>query len=702
MKKQNKIILSIATAIILTNNLYAKDAKQLGTVTVTANKVEENIQNVPQSITVIDEFTLEEKGIKNIEGVIKEIPNMRLRRLSGSYVNFRGLNSSMFTNNNPVVIYIDGVATSSRYGFDASLVNVARIEVLRGPQGTLYGKDAIGAVINIITKEPTNETIGSIGVEYGSDNYQQGTFNINTPVVKDKLYLGINGKINSDDGWQTNSYNGDDKASKYKEYSFGSSFLYKVNDKLSTKLVLKKEQTNDYWSNLQKLVTGSNIDDFNRDDAKNVSYDVPTKETNDMTSQSLSVSYDADNFMFKSITTHKKTDYKGKYDSDYSDAGTYLGLKNSRNFEEDTYSQEFRVSSKNSEGVRWVAGAYFDKEDISQGPFGMEFPNYNPVTYAFIGNYTMDSHSKSKSDTKALFGQAMIPLNEKLELTLGGRFQKVEKEIDLNMYYLPVNTTGDAMYSLKEKKSWNTFLPKVALSYKMNDTYIPYISISKGYMPGGYNYFASSGTASDNSFDPQKSTNYEAGVKAVLEDISFSASIFRMDITDIHIYKELGSGMYVTDNAKKAHSQGVEFDFNYFPSDEWEISGALGFIDAKYDDYDTGTAKFDGKNIEKTPSHTASLSIAYHHPSGYYGRVDVKNTGAVNFYDDANKKFVKEDGHTVTDIKAGYKFSNFDIYAYVKNITNEEYIDTYLSKSSLSLASFNDSRFVGVGVKYKF
>lgn len=701
MYVKNMIKLTMIS-IIASNVLLANETtRNLDVVTVTANKIEENIQEVPQSITVIDAVTLEEKGIKNIADVIKEIPNMKVSEASGTEVNFRGLNTSLFTNNNPVVIYIDGVATSSRYGFDASMVNVERIEVLRGPQGTLYGKDAIGAVINIITKEPSNETSGNVGLEYGSDNYQQASFNVQTPLLKDKLYLGVNGKTNSDDGWVTNDYHNNDKASKAKEYRLSTSLLYKITDNLSAKLVLNKEKTKDYWNNALRLPGGTSLDKFKRDDAKHVSYDVPTEETNDLTSQSLNISYDTDNYLFNSITTHKKSTYNGIYDGDYSDASSYLGLTQFNNFEEDTYSQEFRISSKNTEGVKWVGGIYLEKEDRTQGPYGVEFPNYNPVTYAFLGNYAMDSHAKSKHETIALFTQAIIPLNEEFKLTLGGRLQKTEKEIDLNMYFLPLNTTGPAMYTFKEKKSWNTFLPKIALSYQMSENYTPYISVSKGYMPGGYNYFASSGSAADNSFEPQESINYEAGIKGVLEDVSFSASIFRMNITDLHVYRAIGN-VYLADNAKKAHSQGIELDFNYFPTDELEISGALGFIDAKYDDYDTGSVRFDGKTIEKTPSYTASIGVAYHHPSGYYGRVDIKNTGSVNFYDDANKKLVKENGHAVADIKAGYKFKSFDVYAYVKNLTNEEYRESFISNYSLSRATFNDPRMIGIGMNYKF
>jgi len=701
----NKILKLSMLSFVAGNMLYAdrfqESQKKLDTVTVTANKVEENIQNVPQSITVIDGVQIEAKGIKSITDVIQEIPNMTGVPLSGVAVNFRGLNTSMFTNNNPVVIYIDGIPTSGRFSFKAPMANVERIEVLRGPQGTLYGKDAIGAVINIITKEPTNIVEGDVGFEYGSNNYQRGLFNIYGPIVKDKLFFGFNTEFRSNDGWITNQNNNDDKAIKQEYESYNGSLYYKATDRLSAKLVLKREESEDNWIKGYAKTTYNSLGDFKRDEADNVNYDTPTYEDNTIDSQSLKLEYVADDFTINSITTHKNTEMVGEYDAEYSNNPLYEGLKQFMDNEIDTYTQEIRLSSNNSEGIRWIAGVYFDKEDSEMGPYGMEFPNYDNSSN-FIGNYSMNAPSETKSKTQAIFGQTMIPFAENFELTLGGRYQKIKKEIDMKLYYLPVGTTGAPFYTLNDEKSWNVFLPKAALSYKISDNFTSYLSVSKGYMPGGYNFFSQSGSASDNSFDPQKSTNYEAGIKGTIDNLTFTASIFRMDIEDIHIYKSTGTGVYLTDNAEEAHSQGIEFDFTYFPNDSWEISGAFGFIEAEYDKYDGGTFNFDGEKIENTPEHTASLSVAYYHPKGYYGRTDIKNQGNTYFYDDRNKEMLKQGSNTTVDIKVGYKFSDFDIYAYGKNITDEDYITSFTASTSFARATFNDPRSFGVGLKYKF
>lgn len=254
----------------------------------------------------------------------------------------------------------------------------------------------------------------------------------------------------------------------------------------------------------------------------------------------------------------------------------------------------------------------------------------------------------------------------------------------------------------KWEKTWNTFLPKAALSYKINDNLTTYASISKGYMPGGFNYFVNDlNNKEANMFDPQTSINYEIGTKYIGDSFALNTAIFRMDIEDIHIYKTVGVN-FITDNAKKAHTQGVEFDGTYFLTENLSISGSLGLIQAKYDDYDNGNRKYNGEKIENTPSYTASLGVSYLADSGLYGRVDFNARGKTNYFDGANEKMVEADGAIISNAKIGYKLKNLDIYSYITNITDEEYVTFYQSKQGLAMAGFNEPRRFGVGAIYKF
>ena len=695
MRIRELLKLSIVS-IVTTSILYADDSVQeMDSITVTANKVEENLQDVPQSITVIDVEMIEQRGIKNIVDVIREIPNMSTIPDRGIAVNFRGLNASLFTSNNPVVVYIDGIPTSYKRAFNTSLENVERIEVLRGPQGTLYGKDAIGGVINIITKEPTNEISGTVGIEYGMDNYQRADINLNAPIVKDKLFINVNGELEKTDGWVTNTYNGDDKASKSEDKNFGTSLYFKATDNLSTKLVLKKEKNKDYGFEGYGIFGKNGLDLFSRTQAESHAFEMPTLEENAIDSQSLDIRYKTDKYVIDAVTVHREADVDGTYDADYTNGTAYDNYTLFNDASTDTISQEIRVSNSEDDDIRWVAGVYFDKEEKKKDAYGNE--------YILSGTSLLKTNTISTidSDTKAIFAQSMIPLDKKLELTLGARYQKIEKEIELNSYFTSGSTTIQTN-NYDDDKSSNVFLPKVALSYKMNDSFTPYVSISKGYMPGGFNIIASSSDSDNNTFEAQKSTNYELGIKGAIEDFIFTASVFRMDIKDIHVFGTDSNNAIFTDNAKKAHSQGIEFDFKYLPSDELEVNGAIGIIDTQYDSYSRKGTDLSGNDIDTTPSHTANLSVAYYHPTGFYARTDIRNQGAMYFYDEVAKSFSKENGYTLVDAKFGYKFSDWDTYIYGKNLTDEEYINTYEANSLFSTATFGDPRFVGIGAKYTF
>lgn len=697
--------LAAAIPLIPLAGAHAADeqARSLSSVTVTANKIEQDFQSVPQAITVIDGATLEEKGITRVADLIHEIPNMSANKFGhGTSASFRGINNSMFTNNNPVVVYIDGVPYSNRYDFDPSLANVERVEVLRGPQGSLYGKDAIGGVINIVTKKPGDEWRGAVGVELAEDDGRFVTFNTSGTLAKDVLFAGINGQYKSDDGWIENTWPGMKKdAAAEHSGKLGAFFLWTPTRDLDARLSFSQDRyTSRWYEGAIAAPGGTPIGSFSRRAAEKASFDVAPKERGDTDAQSLNLTWRLGAVTLDAVTAHKTFSLDGVYDADFMANPLYAGLIQFNQTETENWSQEIRLSSSATEGLRWVAGLYFEKEEYKQGPYGMQFPNFDPATFTYLGNFEMNADSVTDTSTRALFGQVIYPFG-KAELTLGGRWQTIKKDFEVDTYYQPVGMAWPAMYSLTDKKTWNAFLPKAALSYALNQNWTAYASYSKGYMPGGYNYFSSGGAVADNRFKPQISDNYEIGIKGRSGDFTLAANLFHMDIEDIHIYKAQGA-LYTTSNAKKAHSTGAELELTWLPAKNWELSGALGLIRAKYDDYDAGTHDFDGKTIENTPSRTLRLSAAYLAPGGGYARIDVRNQGRVFFYDDAAKGFAREKGYTTVDLKAGYRFADWDVYAFVRNLTDEEYLTGFMSSAAATMASFGAPRRVGVGVRYQF
>ncbi len=673
-------------------------------ITVTANKMEEDLLKVPQSITVIDENEIEERGLNSAMEVLDQIPNTLTTPNHGAGVNFRGLNASMFTSNNPVVMYVDGVPIVNRWEYDFSLVNVESIEVLRGPQGSLYGKDAIGAVVNVITRDPGDTWAGKIKTEYGSWNTWKVSAYVNGPLIADKLSMGISGQYDRTDGWIRNEYPGMVKdVGRKAGHDLNGYLLFTPTERLRMRLAFNHSYLHDH-SETARGLPSHNLDDFDPDLAKHLRLDVDPGVKHQSDAQSLSVSYDFDCFKLESITTHRvRTLSDSIYDADFGDNPLFAGLTMFGDGELTTWSEELRLSSSNTSGFRWVGGIYLETEDDRMGPhYGQQFPNFDPATMAYMGSFEMVADANTDSNTGAIFGQVMVPFAQSFELTLGARYQRIEKDMYLEMRMQPVGMTMPPMQVLDLDKSWNAFLPKVALSWFVNDNWTAYTSFSQGYMPGGFNYFSMGGGAAENTFKPQQSTNYEMGIKAEYDTWRINVAAFYMDIEDIHIYKSLGN-MFLTDNADGAHSYGLELEGTWLPIRGLELSGALSFMEAEYDDCDLGNgANLGGEPIEGSPNYSLHLSAKYHHGSGLYGRADLRHVGEVHYYDGGIFALLKEEPYTVVNMRVGWLYKDFDFFAYVNNVTDEEYVNSLRAVPTLCLAGFGDERFFGIGVSYTF
>jgi len=678
----------------------------LKAVTVTANKVEEKLKDVPQAITLITGEAIKEQGIRNVGDLVREIPNLSSSFLYSNDVNFRGINSSTFTNANPVVIYIDGIPQSNRYAYEALLDNIDRVEVLRGPQGSLYGKDAIGGVINIITKTPGNTWGGSAGIELANQGGRDLSFSTNGPLVKDRLFLSFSGKLGEKSGWIKNSFPGmNPDANRTDEQRFNLGLRYEISPQTQIRFSAAHDEQSNYGADGGLVTFGGDYRSLSRSAAKNASFDQKTVTKTKTDAQSLGLQHQFDRVTLDAIVTNKSIKMAGDYDVDWrSGDPLYDGLNQFQHSTIETQTQEVRLSGGKAGATRWIGGLYFEQDEYRNTRYGMQYPG------ALMGmpgvNLDMDAPSTTKSATQAVFGQVMMPVMQDLELTLGGRYQRIKKDFDVAMYMQPVGTTGapPAISLSDASQTWNAFLPKAALSYAINSQWKSYASVAKGYLPGGYNYWPSSSVEKENRFDPQTSINYEVGLRSDFGRLYLSAALFYMDIKDIHVYSfDRTTGMIMASNGGKGTSKGVELEASYLINDHWEISGALGLARATYDDYaaltSSGGAVSSGNKIEKTPSYTAKIGLQYTAGNGFYARGDVRGQGK-RYFDPEN---TLEDGaYTTVDVKLGYKTGPWDFYGYARNLTDTEYRTSVNAQGSGSLVTFGEPRRLGVGVRYTF
>jgi len=704
--KNLAFILLIGSNIsLLSANENKSETTRLNEIKVSANKMEENIQNVPQSISVINENSIEESSIKSVPEIIEKIPNLSSTHMYSEMVNFRGVNTSIFTNNNPVVIYIDGIAHSSVYAFNVSLQNAQQIEVLRGPQDTLYGKDSIGGVINIITKKPKNELNGFIGTEYGTDNFLQTSFNANGGIIPNKLFVGLNGMVQKDDGWQINhNPNLNKNSQRQNSHQLNANLKYISTDNFDLFLSLFDDKDYKYGFKGGGIPQMANMNSYKRKDFKDVNFETNSYLKIKSKAQSIKMSYNFNqNNSLTSISTNKNMNIDGNWDTDYGNNPSYDKMAMYQDAKTKNFTQELRLSGKNNI-FRYVTGVYFEKDSFDFDNYGMEYPSYLVGDPFGVGvDVKFNSISQSDSSTYATFGQIIIPFLQTYELTLGGRYQQIKKKMNLDYYFHPINHPMAPMFEFNEKHTWNSFLPKIAISKQLSSKLTTYISASKGYLPGGYNNYASSGTKEDNRFDAQTSTNYEIGAKGSFlnNKLNLATSIFYLDIKDIHVYyNDPATSMLYTSNAANANSKGVELELDYRINNNWKIDTSIGLIQSEYKDFIDSNGNDNKSNkIERTPSSSINLGVSYYANGGFYVRFDIRNQGKMYFNADNS---LKQGSYTVANAKIGYLFSDFDIYAYVKNITDESYILAKEEMAEFKQLIFGEGRFIAIGLKYSF
>jgi iron complex outermembrane receptor protein len=672
-----------------------KKSVQLDAITVTADKREENIQEVPAAISAFTEIDLEDAGITSVQDVISMVPNMTLSTMEGvKKVNFRGIGYSMFTGKNPVVIYVDGIPVDQGAFYDADLNNVERVEVLRGPQGTLYGKNAIGGIINVISKKPGNTVQGKIMTEFAeNDTYGIKGF-VNGPIVKDKLFFGLSGAHRETRGFLKNDHPGQDYFDDEEAFKAKTLLRWLPSDRLEINLHGGMNRTRNGG---RAYISSKEIRDHE--------YRDPGDKFESTTfSSALDISYATNGANFKSISTFSDAevqlvnDWRGKHPSSNKAIGDN---------DYTTFTQEFRIQSPDKESrIKWLGGLYYSMDN---GKSHDNSVTYNSKDWPGFGYFLKDNWpSDTEERTMSAFGQVTLPVTSRLDFTAGLRYERIDKELDYRHKMsnpdtgaeVPVNPFSNTPLPMAytEEGDWDALLPKGVLSLTLNSNAMVYMGASQGYLAGGLNAFNDD---RDNiKFDEQTSLNYEIGTKTSWFDnkLICNATLYYIDIKDMHVWNSPSAGIYIASNAAEAHSRGIELEVKARPVNGLDITAALGINDAEFDDYTNmyGT-DCSGKTPQNSPEHTFHLAVQYRHNTGLFARADMLSYGKT-YYDDINS--VSQDAHEIYNAKIGYEGSNWDLYLYCKNLFDKEYFE-YMYEA-IGQYTVAEPRTVGITASLRF
>lgn len=636
-------------------------------IIVTAQKQEEHLKDVPISISVLGDVDIEDKQIADVGDIADHIPNLSVFNVGSSGANIaitRGISSSVMESLTVSTgLFIDGVPILNPNGFEYEIIDVERVEVLRGPQGTLYGKGTEVGAVNIISRKPGNEFRGKATIQVGAmlssesdeNNFGSIAVNLSGPIKKDKLLFGLTGKYYEKDGFIKDAATGDDVNNK--KYWVGRMNLqYNPTDKLDVSIVasnlvrddggndlgLGAKGRNDYMAFLSML---GNPYVIPVPEKRKINSDLESDSSENTRFQSLKIEYDfSDKIKLTSVSTNWNYERDALFDWDF----TPLTLWHSDQFFDFNHqSQELRLDYT-GDRVKTLFGIYYGQLDNT---VDFEVKSIFPGMAGFTDRTIT-------GQTWAAFTNVKFNLTDKMSIIAGLRYEKEEQEFE------------DKIKDSKVDDSWFSVTPKLALEYKLTPKVMSYASISSGQRPGGFNVRTQNPDYL--KYDEETLWSYEAGLKGSFFDgnLAFNCAGFYMDIQEMQVNTATSQNETYLSNAGEASGFGGEFDFTAKLSRSLLINGGFGYVDLEFDKYRDDKGDYKGNKNPYAPEYTFNLGAKYRALNGFYAGVDLIGYGEM--YIDKENKY-SQGAYSIVNSKLGYEKGNFDIYLYAKNLFDEGY-----------------------------
>ena len=701
-------------------------------IVVTAQRREQALQEVPMAISAFTGDDLEALQADNLDSLQGAVPNLNLvqGRGSNSSVNafIRGVGQpDALQSFDPAVgVYLDDVYMSRIQGALFKLYDIERIEVLRGPQGTLYGKNTPGGAIRLITSTPGDEFEAKAGILTGDYGRLQARARI-SGALADNFAVGVSMLYDTRDGFVTDPLDG-------REYNDEDTMVarikanWDVSDNVNVVLSAdySKEDVNLTLGRSEVLLYSFNYNaDFSQVDIVPRS-PAPTGEWDFRTSTSMTdrpsqqtdhwgvnatVSWSInDSTTLKSITAYRdlQTDSYIDIDATTLELGDVLVA-----LDQDQFSQEFQLLGDNGDDVNWVVGAYYLQENVPshQEAYADDFLQYLGNTITFLRTIDDDLETTSY----ALFGQVDWAFAEKWSLGLGVRWTREEKK-----YFRTTSTfsnilgVADPAFAFTDSDDWDDWTPSVTLDYAMSDAVKLYGRVAQGFKSGGFNGRANS-AADVSTFDPETVWTTEIGAKTTVADgkVRANYAVFVSQYDDFQARVSVGDGIdfrFPVLNAAELDIKGAEIEVTWLPIEPLALSTQIGYLDSEY-----GAGGFtgaDGLADEPAFSPEWTARFAGTWTQGLNNGSDLMFSAAANYRDAMwlsveNTPALTEDDYWLLDAMVSWVSGDghWTISAGAKNLTDEVYRvegQEFRSVGGIQTAYYGHPRTYTVGFDYSF
>ncbi len=665
-----------------------QDTIKMNEVVIDASKTNQRIQKIPISVTAISGKKIEVLKIDNLTNLNGFVPNLYMPAHGTRYntnIYIRGIGVSK--GETSVGVYVDDIPYFDSGTVNFELAKIKKIEVLRGPQGTLYGRNTMGGLIKVYTPEPKRKLGGSFKLDYGNYNQIKTVGSINIP-VSDKLAFLVDGAYAHKDGFFTNQFD-NSKADEMNTYSGRFKATYKPSEKVKIRFVFGKEKSDESGFPYALYdIEDQTIGDIN--------YNSPSAYNRNFLSGGVFAQYKGSKFDVNITGSYQKLLDNYEIDQDFTPAQIYFVDTDRDN---KAFVQEISFKAKKHSKIQWVAGLFSFQRRL--------FKDVMVDITSSRGNMKLFKTYNQDIDGGAVFGQLEMPFG-KLNVTTGIRFDMEKSTMDYN-YDLLTHGHNIHRADFVNHLSYNQILPKIGLSYAVNNNLNIYATINKGYKAGGFN--ATIEREEDETYNPEYSWNYEAGIKSswINDRITTNLSLFFIDWQNQQVVQSIPSGRgTMIKNAGKSESKGAELETYFKLNKSFNVALALGYTQAKFIDYKkNATTDYSGNKIPLVPEYTFGLAANYKYYTNAFGMKYMQfNTNykyfGEHFWDIANES--SQDGYGLLNANISAEFNNYSFGIWGKNLTDASYGKYYFTISTLHKAYMEPSRPMqfGVFVKAKF
>jgi iron complex outermembrane receptor protein len=654
----------------------AEGADALATVTVTAQKRAQSAQSVPISMTTFSARALDVNRVQNLQDVAHLTPGLLVSAFSAGNptIAIRGISNtfSQIGVNKPVGIVVDDVFIPRNSAASFELFDLASLDVLKGPQGTLFGRNVTGGAIVINTRQPNVEA-REFETQLTVGNYGDSQFNglVNIP-IDDGSAVKLTTSLHDRNGYGHDRLTGKDEDDINSRNYRGQYYLRRG----AVEATLSADYTQD-WNGGRTLSSDTLGDDGN---PRTSELGSPQDFARTIGGVSARVNWKTGNGDLTSITAYRKS----QSGEDYSGVATSYAFltTGSQSLVRDadqvgTFSQEVRYASPKWAAGDFVAGLYYSSED------GWRQLGTRALA-ARTGALTTSTLADQKVATTsyAAFADGTLHLPAAFDFTAGVRYSRDEKTATLHRfdYLSPKNS-----FNVDDREAaWHEVTPRVVLGWQPRGNFLAYASATRGFTAGGFNADASTISAFTTPFSPETVTSYEAGLKTqwLNNRLRVNASVYRMDYKDKQelVFNSLTSVLSIV-NAGRATMRGEELDLAYKPVNWLDLSSGYSHLDGKYDSFVVGAVNNTGNPLSNAPRQQFSAAAAVNLPAGDLGFVvgamnyawtDSYNTGAAN---DPNLRIP---GYGLANLNLGLESPDrrLRVTAWVKNINNTTYLLT--------------------------